>query len=124
MNNLVETFTLVSGYDHKTVSTFRKFTIEDIKHIRGEQYIIDKRGEYRPCVLIAARKSIETLSGLFDIMCRVDGKLKQPTSITRIQSSIAITVAIRSNRPTVKNKNNFYLTKLFLLDRLINRRMQ
>ena len=127
MNNLVETFTLVSGYDHKTVSTFRKFTIEDIKHIRGEQYIIDKRGEYRRCrpnVLIAARKSIETSSGLFDIMCRMDGKLKQPTSITRIQSSIAITVAIRSNRPTVKNKNNFYLTKLFLLDRLINRRMQ
>ena len=35
MNNLVETFTLVSGYDHKTVSTFRKFTIEDIKNIRG-----------------------------------------------------------------------------------------
>ena len=49
MNNLVETFTLVSGYDHKTASTFRKFTIEDIKHIRGEQYIIDKRGEYRRC---------------------------------------------------------------------------
>ena len=49
MNDLVETFTLVSGYDHKTVSTFRKFTIEDIKHIRGEQYIIDKRGEYRRC---------------------------------------------------------------------------
>ena len=47
MNNLVETFTLVSGYDHKTVSTFRKFTIEDIKHIRGEQYIIDKRRDYR-----------------------------------------------------------------------------
>ena len=49
MNNLIETFTLVSGYDHKTVSTFRKFTIEDIRHIRGEQYIIDKRGEYRRC---------------------------------------------------------------------------
>lgn len=48
-NTLVETFTLVSGYDHKTVSTFRRFTIEDIKNIRGEQYIIDKRGEYRRC---------------------------------------------------------------------------
>ena len=48
-NTLHETFTLVSGYDHKTVSTFRRFTIEDIKHISGEQYIIDKRGEYRRC---------------------------------------------------------------------------
>ena len=42
MNDLVETFTLVSGYDHKTVSTFRKFTIDDIKNIRGEQYIIER----------------------------------------------------------------------------------
>ena len=48
-NTLHETFTLVSGYDHKTVSTFRRFTIEDIKNISGEQYIIDKRGEYRRC---------------------------------------------------------------------------
>ena len=78
----------------------------------------------RHCVLIVARKSIETLSGLFDIMCRMDGKLRLPRLIMRIQSSIAITVAIRSNQPTVKNKNNFYLTKLFLLDRLINRRMR
>ena len=74
-----------------------------------------KQYELRHCVLIAARKSIETLSGLFDIMCRMDGKLRLPRLIMRIQSSIAITVAIRSNQPMVKNKNNFYLTNYFVL---------
>ncbi len=52
MNDLIETFALVNGYDRrKTRETraFRKFTVEDIKaldHI-GHAYIIDKRGEYR-----------------------------------------------------------------------------
>lgn len=52
MNDLIETFTLVNGYDKRKTRetrTFRKFTVEDIKalnHIR-HAYIIDKRGEYR-----------------------------------------------------------------------------
>lgn len=57
MNELYETFTLVSGYDHKTVSTFRRFTMEDIKRISGEQYMIDKRGEYRRVRLNGAVKT-------------------------------------------------------------------
>ena len=52
MNDLIETFTLVNGYDKRKTRetrTFRKFTVEDIKSLDSSSrvYIIDKRGEYR-----------------------------------------------------------------------------
>ena len=52
MNDLIETFTLVNGYDKRKTRetrTFRKFTVEDIKSLDSSSrvYIVDKRGEYR-----------------------------------------------------------------------------
>lgn len=54
MNDLIETFTLVNGYDKRKTretATFRKFTLDDIKALDTMRtiYIIDKRGEYREC---------------------------------------------------------------------------